>query len=116
MAYTLETILAQKYETIIRRNIGNTRARDFYDLYVLFNSRKEEIRKEVLRLAVKYTGEKRGSLDDLNEYKEICEELREEDAIKRLWENYAKENNYAKHLKYEDIIENVKAVGKYISE
>lgn len=116
MAYTLETILAEKYETIIRRNIGNSRARDFYDLYVLFNSRKEEIRKEVLKLAVKYTGEKRESLDELNEYEEICKELREENVIKRLWENYARENSYAKHLKYEDIIDNVEAVGKYISE
>lgn len=116
MAYTLETILAEKYETIIRRNIGNTRARDFYDLYVLFNSRKEEIRQDVLKLAVKHTGEKRDSLDELNEYEEICQELQEEEAIKRLWENYAKENSYAEHLKYEDIIDTVVTVGRYISE
>ena len=42
MAYTLETVLAEKYETIIRRNIGTTRARDFYDLHTLFRSRKEK--------------------------------------------------------------------------
>ena len=45
MAYSLETILAEKYETIIRRNIGNTRARDFYDLFVLFRSRKKKYEK-----------------------------------------------------------------------
>ena len=75
MAYTLETILAEKYETIIRRNIGTTRVRDFYDLYVLFRSRKNEISREVLRLAVNHTAEKRDSLEILNEYVEVCNEL-----------------------------------------
>lgn len=61
MAYTLETILAEKYETIIRRNIGTTRARDFYDLYSLFHSRKNEVRKEILKSAVNHTAKKRFS-------------------------------------------------------
>lgn len=114
MAYPIETILAEKFETIIRRNIGNTRARDFYDLYVLFNSRKGEIRKEILRTAIKHTAEKRDSLEELKVYKEICDELRKETAIRLLWENYAKENSYAEHLLYEEIIDNVENLGKYI--
>ncbi len=52
MAYTLETILAEKYETIIRRNIGTTRARDYYDLHTLYRSRKDEVRLDVLKAAV----------------------------------------------------------------
>ena len=48
MAYTLETILAEKYETIIRRNIGTTRARDYYDLHTLYRSRQNEVRPDVL--------------------------------------------------------------------
>ena len=55
MAYTLETILAEKYETIIRRNIGTTRARDFYDLHMLYRERETEIRADILRLAVAHT-------------------------------------------------------------
>lgn len=114
MAYTLETILAEKYETIIRRNIGNTRARDFYDLYVLFRSRKEEIRRDLFRLAVEYTAAKRGSLELLKEYKEICDEMKNEQALQDLWENYIKDNIYASQLKYDDLIANVLEVGKFI--
>lgn len=114
MAYTLETILAEKYETIIRRNIGTTRARDFYDLYVLFQSRKDEVRRDVLRLAVRHTASKRGSLEELNEYAEICEELRNEEALHKLWANYTMENAYAAHLKYTDVVDNVLEVGAYL--
>lgn len=116
MAYTLETILAEKYETIIRRNIGTTRVRDFYDLYILFQSRKNEVRKEILNIAVNHTAAKRGSFDDLKEYKEICEELRSEEALQKLWENYIKENVYAAHLRYQDMVDNVLMVGQFINE
>ena len=114
MAYTLETILAEKYETIIRRNIGTTRVRDFYDLYVLFRSRKNEISREVLRLAVNHTAEKRDSLEILNEYVEVCNELLNEEAVQKLWLNYIKENTYAAHLGYVDVVNNVLEVGKYL--
>ena len=114
MAYTLETILAEKYETIIRRNIGTTRVRDFYDLYVLFRSRKNEISREVLRLAVNHTAEKRDSLEILNEYVEVCNELLNEEAVHKLWLNYIKENTYAAHLGYVDVVNNVLEVGKYL--
>ena len=116
IAYTLETILAEKYETIIRRNIGTTRARDFYDLYVLFRSRKDEVRKDILKMAVTHTASKRGSLEVISEFATICEELRNEEALHRLWNNYAEENSYASHMKYEDIVDNVLEVGECIEE
>ena len=116
MAYTLETILAEKYETIIRRNIGNTRARDFYDLYVLYTTRKDEIRKGILKLAVEHTAQKRGSLEEIKDYKAICQEILEEDALNRLWNNYAKENGYAAQLDYKDMVNTVLAVGAFIEE
>lgn len=116
MAYTLETILAEKYETIIRRNIGNTRARDFYDLYVLYTTRKDEIRKGILKLAVEHTAQKRGSLEEIKDYKVICQEILEEDALNSLWNNYAKENGYAAQLDYKDMVNTVLAVGKFIEE
>lgn len=53
MAYPLETILAEKYETIIRRNMTTTRMRDFYDLYTLYKLKKDDIDYEVLKEAVK---------------------------------------------------------------
>ncbi len=114
MAYSLETILAEKYETIIRRNIGNTRARDFYDLYVLFRNRKGQIRREILKLAVEHTATKRGSLELMKEYTGICEEIREEQALIEQWDNYIKDNVYAAHLKFTDLVDIVFEIGKYI--
>lgn len=81
MAYTLETILAEKYETILRRNIGTTRARDFYDLHTLYRERNEEIRADVLRLAVAHTARKRGSAAELADWKEIVQDIREEPTL-----------------------------------
>ena len=71
MAYTLETILAEKYETIIRRNIGTTRARDYYDLHTLYRSRQDVVRPDVLKAAVLHTAQKRDSVQDMNEWKEL---------------------------------------------
>ena len=66
-----------------------------------FHSRKSEIRKEVFSLAVNHTASKRGSAEMLKEYEEICEELRSEEALHKLWSNYIDENAYAAHLKFE---------------
>lgn len=71
MAYTLETVLAEKYETIIRRNIGSTRARDYYDLHTLYRSRKSSVRPEILKAAVLHTAMKRDSVQDMQDWKEI---------------------------------------------
>lgn len=87
-AYNIETILAEKYETILRRNIGTTRARDFYDLYVLFKTKFHEIDRTNLQMAVANTARHRNSLDYINEWNEICEEMKQESALVRLWSNY----------------------------
>lgn len=112
MAYSIETILAEKYETIIRRNIGNTRARDFYDLYVLFKSRYDEIRLPVFKQAVENTASKRGSLAEMDEWAEICEDIKAEPALKQLWSNYQKEYDYAKAISFQDVVANLIEVGQ----
>jgi predicted nucleotidyltransferase component of viral defense system len=68
MAYNKETIIAEKYETIIRRNIGTSRARDFYDLYMFYCMYKDEISNEWLKLAVQQTAKKRDSLEMMHEF------------------------------------------------
>ena len=88
MAYSLETVLAEKYETIIRRNIGTTRARDYYDLHTLYRSRKSEIRPEILKAAVLHTAQKRDSVEDMKDWREILKDIREEPQLYLLWDNY----------------------------
>ena len=110
-AYTLETILAEKYETVLRRNIGNTRARDFYDLYILMKIKKNEIRWNILKEAVLATSEKRGSLEELKEYREIIEEMRKSDFLRRIWTRYKEENTYSEGIDFEDTLNIILEIG-----
>lgn len=114
MAYNYETIMAEKYETIIRRNIGTSRARDFYDLYMLYNLHKESIDSEVLKLAVYRTAKKRQSLQTISEWKEIIEDMKEDMALKELWRNYCENNTYADGVGYDDVMEVVSQISKML--
>lgn len=105
MAYNTETIIAEKYETIIRRNIGTSRARDFYDLHVFYNLYKDSINLEILKLAVTRTAKKRESLDTMSEWKEIIEDMKVDTALKELWKNYCENNAYASEVSFENVME-----------
>ena len=114
MAYTLETILAEKYETIIRRGATTTRARDFYDLYTLYRTRKSEIRPQVLKDAVLHTVEKRESVESLADWREVLEELRDEPSMQELWDSYGVGNSYAATITFEQTLETVKEISELL--
>lgn len=114
MAYTLETILAEKYETILRRSIGTTRARDYYDLHILFKSRRNEIRPEILKEAVLQTAEKRGSVKYIKEWREILNDIREEPYMETLWNNYAATNKYIGTLSFSEVLRTVKIISEML--
>lgn len=114
MAYTLETVLAEKYETIIRRNIGTTRARDFYDLHTLYRSRKHEIRPEILKAAVSHTAQKRNSVADIHDWKDIMTDIREEPALYQLWDNYVADNKYIGELAFHEVLDTVEEVAELL--
>lgn len=114
MAYTLETVLAEKYETIIRRNIGSTRARDYYDLHTLYRSRKSSVRPEILKAAVLHTAVKRDSVQDMQDWKEILKDIREEPAMYLLWDNYVAENKYIRELEFHIVLDTVEEVAKLL--
>lgn len=116
MAYTLETILAEKYETIIRRNIGTTRARDYYDLHTLYRSRKDEVRPEILKAAVLHTATKRDSLQEMQDYVQILKDIREEPALYLLWDNYVADNKYIGTLGFNEVLDTVDEVAKLLNE
>ncbi|MBO1265274.1 nucleotidyl transferase AbiEii/AbiGii toxin family protein [Proteiniclasticum sp. SCR006] len=115
MAYNLETILAEKYETIIRRNIGTTRVRDYYDLYMLYRSRISEISRNDFIDAVGNTAKQRGSLELLADWQEICEDIKKEKTLEMLWINYQKENNYAADISFEEVTNNIQEVAQYLN-
>ena len=107
LAYPLETILAEKYESIIKRNIATTRMRDFYDLYNLYNLRKEEIDFDTLKQAIISTSNRRESLSLIKEAMEIIEDIKEDYYLKELWKVYLADNLYIGDL---DFLETVKIV------
>lgn len=108
MAYPQETILAEKYETIIRRNIDNTRARDLYDLHLLYQLYCNHADWKLLKHAVIATATKRESLDLMQDTDRIIFALENSAAQKKLWKQYQFENTYAKEIAFDDIIETIK--------
>ena len=116
MAYPIETILAEKYETIIRRNITTTRMRDFYDLYTLYKLKKDQIDYEVLKEAIERTSNRRGSQDIMKDYKEIIEDIIEESYLRSLWEVYLGENKYIRDLTFDKVIDVVTIISNRVSE
>ena len=116
MAYPLETILAEKYETIIRRNITTTRMRDFYDLYTLYKLKKDQIDYEILKEAIEKTSNKRGSWERMKDYKEIIEDIKEDSYLRFLWKVYLKENKYIENLTFDKIVGVVITLSNRINE
>lgn len=114
MAYTLEMVLAEKYETIIRRNIGTTRARDYYDLHILFRSRSSEVRLDILKAAVLHTAKKRDSVQDIEDWRDIIKDIREEPQMYLLWDNYVAENKYIGELEFHVVLDTVEEVAKLL--
>ena len=115
MTYTIETILAEKFETISSRNITTTRARDFYDLYMVYSIYKDKIDKDLLRKAIERTSKYRGSFETALQYKEIVELFRESETPKELWKKYTQNNPYAKDVDFLDTISIYEEIGTVLN-
>lgn len=102
--YNLETILSEKIETIITRGELNTRMRDFYDVYMLWKLKKEEIDFDILKRAVKNTFSNRKTLDLLNLRDDILDGIDESYSLKELWSRYTNKNKYANVIGFNDTI------------
>ena len=91
-AYNIETILAEKLETILRRSVLNTRPRDFYDVYVIMKTRQYDVDNNTLILALLATSEKRNSLTALKDHDKILTTIKTDPAMKQRWDRYCEEN------------------------
>jgi len=110
VAYNYETIFAEKYETIIRRNIGTTRARDFYDLHMFYHMYEQKVDFKILEEAIHRTARKRGSEDELKEWKDICDDMKADKPLKQLWLNYQNSNNYAQSVDFDSALATVEEI------
>ena len=114
ITYTIETILAEKFETISSRNITTTRARDFYDLYMIYNMYTNKINQEILGEAIVKTARQRGALKAIRQYREIVELFKINSTIKNIWDKYAKNNRYIKDIKFSDTVEVYEKIGNIL--
>jgi predicted nucleotidyltransferase component of viral defense system len=103
-AYNIETILAEKVETILRRSVFNTRPRDFYDVYILMKTHQPMIDKELFIAALNATAQKRTSLTALQDQRKILQAIRSDTLMRRRWDLYCKENFYADNLEFDEVI------------
>ena len=107
MAYTIETIIAEKFESIISKNVTTTRAKDFYDIFMLVNKNRENINNKNLVRAIENTFNKRNTIFDLDYFKEIIELLKESNTLRKVFLNYQQKLEYTKNINYDDTIKSI---------
>ena len=103
LAYNLETIMAEKLETVITRGDQNTRPRDYYDIYMLAKLQSSNIEINTLKAALNATVEKRDSAAVVKDYHEIIDSVRCSEVMQNQWKNYQKDFEYAADIVFEDV-------------
>ena len=103
LAYNLETIIAEKLETVISRGDQNTRPRDYYDIYILAKLQYSNINLNRLKEALSATTEKRGSSIVVKDYRRIMNAIKNSEVMERQWNNYQKDFDYAIDILFEDV-------------
>ncbi|MDD3184182.1 MAG: nucleotidyl transferase AbiEii/AbiGii toxin family protein [Anaerostipes sp.] len=102
LAYNLETVLAEKLETVISRGDQNTRPRDYYDVYILRKLQFNNINLQSLNQALAATSQKRGSYEVISNYKYIMETVKNSKVMQEQWQAYQKNFEYAKDVDFND--------------
>jgi predicted nucleotidyltransferase component of viral defense system len=103
-AYNVETILAEKVETILRRSVLNTRSRDFYDVYIIMKTQRQLIDTTIFGEALRATTAKRMSLAALENKNKILLEIQSDAVMRQRWEYYCTENYYANGIGFDEVI------------
>ena len=110
MAYSIETIIAEKFESIISKNITTTRAKDFYDLYMLINKHKNDINNKNLIKAIENTFNKRNTEFNIDNFKEVIGLLEESNTLRRVFTHYQNKLEYTKIVSFDDTISTIKII------
>ena len=108
MTYNIESIIAEKFQTVISRGILNSRMKDYYDLYYLITYK--DFSKEHLKSAITKTFEKRET--NISDIDRVLAEIKTSDFIKGLWMSYSKKYQFAKDIRFEKIVEKFKVISE----
>ena len=107
-AYNIETVMAEKVETILRRGVFNTRPRDFYDAYILTTT--QDFDKAVFADALSATANHRGTAQQIADVTAIINSIEESPELKAMWDKYRKQFAYAANIEYGEIINVLKTL------
>jgi predicted nucleotidyltransferase component of viral defense system len=116
LAYNLETVLAEKIETIISRGTLNTRMRDYYDLMILNVVKSDAINYADLTKALEATSRKRNSYELLSAPKHILEQIKSDTGLMEQWRIYRRKYDYAADYHWEDIVKNIEQLFKKLMQ
>lgn len=115
-SYNLETILAEKVQTILARERANTRMRDFYDIYVLQEKYNSKIKTDIFQKSYEATCRKRGTLYLFGNETEILDIISSDDKINNQWISYQKKFAYASNISFKEIIICIKQLISFLSK
>lgn len=113
-SYNIETIIAEKFESIIKRGVFGTRIRDYYDIYMLLKTQSKNINNKILKKAIILTAEHRETKSIVENWREVVETLKDDSTMKNLWKRYQKNNFYAEGIEYRELIESLNEVGEIL--
>lgn len=115
LSYNYETIIAEKLQTVLKRNVLSSRMKDLYDLYFFMKYKKDDLDREVFKHAVENTFSHRDSLNELNALTVILERIRIDETQQKFWENYRHRFSYAKDISLDEIINGISAIKNMIA-
>ena len=105
LTYNLETLLAEKIQTILARGIANTRMRDFYDVYEIMNIKADQVNMKILREAFGATCKRRETVFEKTEVENILEKIEVDSGLVELWDKFCKNNYFVGNLEWNEIAE-----------
>ena len=111
-SYNVETIIAEKFEAIVKRGVLSTRIRDYYDVYMLVRTQSKIIDEKTLKDAIILTAQHRGTSEIIKEWKKIVEKIANDSEMQQQWKRYQKNNFYAEEIEYKDLINAISKVGE----
>ena len=110
MTYNVETIIAEKFQTVISRGVLNSRMKDYYDLYYLITHK--DYSESNLKLAIEKTFKNRET--DINSIEKELKEIEKSDFVKEQWDTYSKKHSYTNNIEFKMIIEKIRQINELI--
>ncbi len=105
ITYNLETILAEKFNSVISIGVLNSRMKDYYDIYYLLTNKNNEIDKKILKQAIINTFEYQKT--DITKINEVFNKIKNSERLKEQWEIYSKKHKYSENLDFEETIASI---------